>query len=79
MIKTGKEWSILFGINFETLDGWFSEKDFNEETLSRWEFLNRASQCKISQSGPISRRDASKYKQKLTQIDGKLKTENTET
>lgn len=64
-MNTGKVWGLVFGISFENFDGWFSEKDFNEEKISRFEFLNRASQSKVVQPKSVSRREANKYKQNL--------------
>ena len=63
--KSGAEWASFFNLKFTNFDGWFSLDDFNNEKITRGEFLNRASQCVIEPPPKKSRREAERYRQVL--------------
>lgn len=62
---TGEEWGKHFEMQFVNYDGWFSKDEFFKEKVSKFEFLNRASQCVIIPPSQKTRREAGKYKEKL--------------
>lgn len=70
-LKSGYEWSQDTNIQVVNCDGWFSEKEFNEEKISKWEFFNRASNSVLVLPSNISRREAAKLRSLLFKRDGK--------
>lgn len=78
-LLTGLEWSKLYSFEYIDYKGWFDKSDFEKEPITYFEFLNRSSQCKLNHPENTTRRDASKFKEKLNQINGQIKTSNTKT
>ena len=63
--KTGAKWSKMLNIEMSNPSGWESYNDYHTLYVTKDEFCNRASNSVLVANRPISRRDATKTKQKL--------------
>ena len=68
MKKTGKEWADFLGVEVTSPTGWFSEKDFLSNLITKWDFLNRASQSVVIPPKGSSRREINKFRENLKKI-----------
>ncbi len=65
ILKTGKEWSLEFGLSVVNPLGWESNSEFDSLKIPRDEFLLRCSNSVIVPPKNLSRRDAFKLKKEL--------------
>lgn len=63
--KSGADWGKYFGIEFVNVDGWFSQKEFETELITKSEFANRSSQCVFCPPDKMSRKAAQEFRDLL--------------
>ena len=66
---TGKDWSSNLSIRFIDISGFPNEDYFNKVYIDKETFLLYASNCSIEKPLTVSRREASKLKNKLSPKD----------
>lgn len=63
--KSGKDWAENFGLEFVNHNGWFSDKEFETELITKWEFANRSSNCVIVPPDKKNRKAAQEFRDLL--------------
>jgi hypothetical protein len=66
-MMTGLEWSQLLSVSVVNPTGWDSNESFADKNITKTEFLNRAANSVLIPKEKISRREASKMKQVLSE------------